>query len=116
MFRTENIAEFAAAYLGGKSPWDPYASPLHGDLDGLPPLLLQVASTELLLDDSRRVHEKIQQAGGVSKLEIYNDLFHGWQMTDGIVPEAHASLSTAATFIRGYSPVDDKSHAPSAPI
>ena len=109
MFRTENIAEFAAAYLGGKSPWDPYASPLHADLHGLPPLLLQVASTELLLDDSRRVHEKIQQAGGVSKLEIYNDLFHGWQMTDGIVPEARASLSTAATFIRSYNPVGDKS-------
>jgi epsilon-lactone hydrolase len=31
MFRTENIAEFAAVYLGGKSPWDPYASPLHAD-------------------------------------------------------------------------------------
>ena len=109
MFRTENIAEFAAVYLGDKSPWDPYASPLHADLAGLPPLLLQVASTELLLDDSRRVHEKIQQAGGVSKLEIYNDLFHGWQMTDGIVPEARASLSTAATFIRSYNPVGEKS-------
>ena len=109
MFRTENIAEFAAAYLGGKSPWDPYASPLHADLNHLPPLLLQVASTELLLDDSRRVHERIQQAGGVSKLEIYNDVFHGWQMTDGIVPEARASLSTAATFIRGYNAVADKS-------
>ena len=109
MFRTENIAQFAAVYLGGKSPWDPYASPLHADLDRLPPLLLQVASTELLLDDSRRLHDKVQQAGGVSKLEIYNDLFHGWQMTDGIVPEARASLSSAATFIRTYNPFANKS-------
>jgi len=109
MFRTENIAEFAAAYLGVKSPWDPYASPLYADLDRLPPLLLQVASTELLLDDSRRLHDKVQQTGGASKLEIYNDLFHGWQMTDGIVPEARASLSTAATFIRDYNPFANKS-------
>jgi acetyl esterase/lipase len=108
MFRSGNIADFAAAYLGDKSPWDPYASPLHGDLSGLPPLLLQVASTELLLDDSRRLHDKLQQAGGESKLEIYDGLFHGWQMTDGIVPEARASLCAASSFIRAYIPFANK--------
>jgi monoterpene epsilon-lactone hydrolase len=102
MFRPENIPEFAAAYLGGKSPAEPYASPLHGDLSRLPPILLQVGSTELLLDDSRRVHEKIQNAGGVSRLEIYDGLFHGWQMTDGIVPEARASLLSASNFIHEH--------------
>jgi acetyl esterase/lipase len=103
MFRTENIEKFAAAYLGDKSPLEPYASPLCGDLSGLPPILLQVASPELLLDDSRRVHEKIQRSGGVSRLEIYDGLFHGWQMTDRIVPEARVSLRSAATFIRDHS-------------
>src|SRR5947209_4914406 len=39
MFRTGNIAEFAAAYLGDQSPFDSYASPAHADLSGLPPLL-----------------------------------------------------------------------------
>jgi monoterpene epsilon-lactone hydrolase len=102
MFRTENMPGFAAAYLGGQSPLDPYASPLYADLSGLPPVLLQVASTELLLDDSRRVDQKIRQAGGVSRLEIYDDLFHGWQMTDGIVPEARVSLRAASMFIREH--------------
>lgn len=99
MFHSENIADFAAACLGETSPLDPYASPLHADLHGLPPLLFQIGSTELLLDDSRRVHEKIQRAGGVSKLEVYDDIFHGWQMTDRIVPEARISLQSAANFI-----------------
>jgi acetyl esterase/lipase len=99
MFRTENIAEFAAVYLGGNSPFELYASPMHADLGGLPPLLLQVGSTELLLDDTRHVHDKIQEAQGVSRLEIYDDVFHCWQMMDGIVPEARVALRQAATFI-----------------
>jgi len=53
------------------------------DLRGLPPLLLQVGSTELLLDDARRVNEKMRRAGGVSVLEVFEGLFHGWQMFDG---------------------------------
>jgi len=102
MFRTENFAEFAAAYLGGASPFDPYASPAHADLSGLPPLLLQVGSTELLLDDSRLVHRKIQEAGGASRLETYDDVFHCWQMLEGIVPESGDAMRQAAAFIRKH--------------
>lgn len=102
MFRADNIVDFARAYLGDQSPHDPYASPWYGNLRGLPPVLLQVDSSELLLDDSRRMHEKIQNAGGVSQLEIYHGLFHGWQMTDNIVPEARVSLQSTANFIRQH--------------
>ncbi|HKQ38260.1 MAG TPA: alpha/beta hydrolase [Verrucomicrobiae bacterium] len=102
MFRTDNMPDFAAAYLGEQSASNPLASPFYANLKGLPPVQLQVASPELLLDDSRRVHEKIQQSGGVSRLEIYDDLFHGWQMTDRIVPEARDSLRSAAKFIREF--------------
>jgi acetyl esterase/lipase len=107
MFRRENIAEFAAAYLGGHSPFETYASPAHADLSGLSPLLLQVGSTELLLDDTRLVHNKIQEAKGVSRMEIYEDVFHCWHMLDGIVPEARVALRQAAEFIRSHvsSPV-----------
>jgi acetyl esterase/lipase len=99
MFHTENNAEFAPAYLGDASPRDPYASPAYAEFDGLPPILLQVGSTELLLDDARRVHRKIQAARGVSRLEIYEDVVHGWQMLYGLVPEASAALRQAASFI-----------------
>jgi acetyl esterase/lipase len=102
MFRTENIPEFAAAYLGDASPFDPYASPAHADLSGLPPLLLQVGSTELLLDDSRLVHRKIQEAGGVCRLETYEDVFHCWQMLEGILPESGDAMRKAADFIREH--------------
>lgn len=102
MFRPSNVTEFAGAYLGDASPLDSYASPVFADLKGLPPLLLQVGSTELLLDDSRRIHDKIQLAGGESRLEIYEEVFHCWQMLDGFLPEARAALRQAAAFIREH--------------
>ena len=104
MFRTPNIAEFARAYLDSDtSPRDAYASPLFADLSGLPPLLLQVGSNELLLDDARGVDERVRAAGGASRLEVYADVFHCWQMTDGLVPEARAALRQAAAFIRDHA-------------
>jgi monoterpene epsilon-lactone hydrolase len=103
MFRSSNITEFADAYLGRTSPLDSYASPAFADLKGLPPVLLQVGSTELLLDDSRRIHDKIQEAKGESRLEIYEDLFHCWQMMDGFLPEARTALTRAAEFISEHA-------------
>lgn len=99
MFAPSNIDDFGAAYLGGASPSDPRASPVISDLHGLPPVLLQVGEPELLVDDSRRVHEKIQAGGGGSDLEIWPNVFHGWQMLDGLVPEARAALNQSAAFI-----------------
>jgi acetyl esterase/lipase len=99
MFHTENIGEFARVYLGGKPPEDPEASPVNADLRALPPLLLQVGSAELLLDDARRIDARARAAGGVSQLHVYDDLSHGWQMMDRLVPEADEALAEAAQFI-----------------
>ncbi|MDQ6787714.1 MAG: alpha/beta hydrolase [Acidobacteriota bacterium] len=103
MFYAENIHEFAAAYLGKTSTLNPQASPVFADFHDLPPILFQVGSTEILLDDSRRIHKKIQASGGTSELEIYDDVFHCWQMLNGFVPEARTALRQAAEFIRRFS-------------
>jgi acetyl esterase/lipase len=100
MFHPENIKEFAHAYLGDTSPRDPRASPVFADLAGLPPLMLHVGSNELLLDDARRVHERVQASGGVSTLRVFDDVPHAWQLLDGLLPEARSSLAEAASFIR----------------
>jgi acetyl esterase/lipase len=102
MFRPENIPAFASAYLGRASADDARASPVYAALHGLPPVLLQVGSTELLLDDSRRVHDRVLATGGVSRLTVYDDVHHGWQMLTPFVPEARAALGEAAAFIRGH--------------
>ena len=99
MFRFENLEEFARVYLGDADAADSRASPLFGNLSALPPLLIQVSSTEILLDDSLRIHEGIRNAGGESTLEIYADTLHAWQMLDGLVPESRAALQSATKFI-----------------
>lgn len=99
MFRPENVSAFAKVYLADASPRHPYASPIFADLSGLPPILLQVGSTEILLDDARRIHDKIQALGGDSTLEIFDDVPHVWHIFDGLIPEARAALRQAATFI-----------------
>ena len=101
MFRPQNIAEFAQVYLGPVTPKHPYASPLFADLHGLPPLLFQVGSDELLLDDARRVHERVLRALGRSRLEVVDGVFHVWQMLDGFLPEARTALRRAADFMNG---------------
>jgi acetyl esterase/lipase len=98
-FYPENINEFAAAYLNGADPRSPSASPFFADVSGLPPVLFQVSSVEILLDDSRLVYEKMLAAGIDSRIEIYDDLLHCWQMLHGLVPEAGAALANAAAFI-----------------
>jgi acetyl esterase/lipase len=99
MFAPSNIDDFAEAYLAKASRSDPRASPLEAPLHGLPPIMFQVGEPELLVDDSRRAHEKIRSAGGASVLEIWPHVFHGWQMLDGLVPEARAALEQSTDFI-----------------
>lgn len=101
LFRTENIGAFARIYLGETAADDPGASPLFADLSGLPPVLLQVGSTELLVDDARRVESAIRAAGGACELVEYPDALHCWQMMDGLVPEATRALDEAAQFLVG---------------
>ena len=103
MFHPENGTQFSSAYLGGADPRDPFASPLHADLGGLPPVLFQASSTELLLDDSRRASHYITEAGGKSTLQIYDGVMHCWQMLDGLMPESGKALDEASRFILGHT-------------
>ena len=102
MFRPQNMIDFARAYLGRIAEPDDWASPLGCDLRGLPPILLQVASDELLRDDAVHLHEKVRSHGGVSELQAYDGVFHGWHMLDGIVREARAALDLVASFVDAH--------------
>jgi monoterpene epsilon-lactone hydrolase len=87
-------------YLGDTPATHPLASPLYADLAGLPPLLIQVSSTEVLLDDSRRVAENAKRSGVDTTLQIWPGVPHDWQMFATILPEARAALRDASGFIR----------------
>ena len=61
-----------------QDPKDPLCSPLFGDLKGLPPSLLFAGGDEILLDDARRLHERLLQAGCKSTLHIAPERWHAY--------------------------------------
>ena len=78
----------------------PLVSPLYGDLTGLPPMMVQVSSIEILMSDSVEFAKKAKEAGVDMDLEIWEDMVHVWQMWTGILPEALQSIQMLAKFIK----------------
>jgi epsilon-lactone hydrolase len=89
----------AQLYTGNKNLRHPLASPIYADLSGLPPLYIQVGSSEVLLDDAVRLHKKALAYGVNSLLEEWKGLFHVWHAYDFILPEASTAIKKIAAFI-----------------
>jgi acetyl esterase/lipase len=77
----------------------PLASPLNADLVGLPPLLIQVGSEEVLLSDSTLLAEKARAAGVDVTLENWKGMQHVWQYTASMIPEARQAVARIGEFI-----------------
>jgi acetyl esterase/lipase len=99
LLQPEDVPRFARLYLAGADPRNPLASPLYADLRGLPPLLIQVSDTEILLDDARGIHRRCLASGTASTLSVYRGLPHDWQLLGSWIPETEAALKEAADFI-----------------
>jgi acetyl esterase/lipase len=92
----------ASAYLGSAAPDDPRASPLFGATEALPPVLIQVGTDEILLDDSRRLANALERAGGTVKLEVWQGMHHVFQLNVAQLASARRALDTAADFVSSH--------------
>jgi epsilon-lactone hydrolase len=90
----------ASLYLGDTDPTAPLASPLFGELAGLPPLLVQVGTREALLDDSRRFVKKAQDAGVDVEFIEHVDVIHMWVVFGSEIPESVSAFDSAGSFVR----------------
>ena len=99
LFSRTSAEEAAPAYLGGADPMNPIASPLFGDWDGAPPLLILVGDAEVLLDDSRKLAEVAKAAGVDVTLSIYPEMPHIWTMSYPAFPEAVEGVTEMAEFV-----------------
>ena len=77
----------------GSDPKDPHISPVYGEFNGFPPMLIQVGSEEMLLDDSKKVAAKAKQAGVSVRYSEYPGMFHVFQMAAKSMPEAGKAWS-----------------------
>ena len=99
MFDPAQLPHLATAYLAGADPAQPLASPLYGDMAGLPPLLLHVGESEVLRDDSIRLAQKAREAGVEVELQVFPGVAHVWQLVRQL-PESRRSVRAAAAFLR----------------
>ena len=95
----EYLQDCARKYLGAVNAADPLASPLYGDLRGLPPLLIQVGTDERLLDDSRQYADRAKLAGVSVELEIWEGMHHVFQLDVAHLESSRAALDRAARFL-----------------
>ncbi len=93
-------AECARLYLAGCDSSDPLASPIRGDLHGLPPTLVQVGQDEWLLSDSRRLRAALATAGVPVELQEYPRRWHVFQANAGVLADANRALESVARFLR----------------
>jgi monoterpene epsilon-lactone hydrolase len=101
--RREMIEFMAQQYLGERDRRTPLAAPLYADLHGLPPLLIQVGSAEVLLDDATRIAERAKAAGVQVELEVWDDMIHIWQIFAPILPEGQQAIERLGSFVREHT-------------
>lgn len=97
------LAELADAYLApGIDRRDPRVSPLHADLKGLPPLLVQVGSAETLLADATRFAAAAGAADVSVTLEIWPHMIHAWPLWNAHLQAGRRALAGAGAFMRRH--------------
>ncbi|MEV0799670.1 alpha/beta hydrolase [Kribbella sp. NPDC050281] len=105
LFSRAHMAGYAEHYLAGHDPSDELASPLLADLTGLPPLLIQVGSAEVLLDDSLRLAVRAAQHDVDVSLDVVAGAPHVYPLMAGVMDEADEALDRAAHFLTVRLPV-----------
>lgn len=90
------LEKVVVRYLAGARPDLAPQSPLHGDLGGLPDLLVMAGSAEVLLDDARRFADAAAAAGADVTLDVYDGMPH----TFHLALLSGAPLPTTTTFLR----------------
>lgn len=97
------IADTALDYAPAERHRDPLVSPLHGDLTGLPPILLHASSTEILLDDSVRFAARARAHGVEVTLEVAEGMPHVWHLFADLLPEADEAMAAAGEWIAAHT-------------
>ncbi|HRD83867.1 MAG TPA: alpha/beta hydrolase [Rubrivivax sp.] len=98
MLSTDGIARMNDLYLDDALHDNPLVSPVYGDFHGLPPVLAQVGSTEVLLDDTRRVGERAISQRVDFRVEVWDEVPHVWHVWP-FLPETREAIRHIGEFV-----------------
>jgi acetyl esterase/lipase len=101
---------WAKAYAGETPVTHPLVSPGLADLRGLSPLLVQVGTAEMLLDQVRRFVERAREAGVEVTYHEYDDMVHNWHMFGGMCSQSLAAIDEIGRYCRTTFDRDDDEH------
>ncbi|EKF85217.1 alpha/beta hydrolase [Methanobacterium formicicum] len=96
----EQLDKIRNSYLNGQKPTNPLVSPIYGDLKGLPPLMMQVGSHELLLCDINRFRDLAVENEVKVNLEVWQNMFHSWQLFYSHLPGNDGPLRSIGEFVK----------------
>ena len=96
------LRALADRYLGGADARHPLASPVHADLAGLPPLLIQVGTAELLLDDAVRLAGRAANDGVRVRLDVVPGMPHVWHLFAPMLGEGRDAAGAASAWLREH--------------
>jgi monoterpene epsilon-lactone hydrolase len=102
MVTKEGLIEMAEAYMGDTDRLTPLASPLYAELKGLPPMLIHVGTSEILLDDATRLADFARKAGVEVILNEADGMCHIWHYFTVMLPEALQAIKEIAVFMREH--------------
>lgn len=89
----------AEEYAGNEPRTNPLVSPLWGDFGGFPPLLIQVGSREILLDDAVRLAGRAAASDVTTVLEVTAHVHHVFQAVAALLDEGDTALQRASEFL-----------------
>jgi acetyl esterase/lipase len=98
-FTSPQVAELVHSYLRSADAKHPLASPLHGQLAGMPPVRIHVGDDEVLLDDSLRYAERAVTAGVDARVDVWMGMPHGFPVSIGKLKAAAPALDAVGTFL-----------------
>ena len=99
MLQTDVLREWALCYADESNLINPLVSPIYGDFHGFPPLLIQVGSEEILLDDSIMLTEKARADGVDVTLKVWDGMWHVWQALGDLIPENKKTFEEIGEFV-----------------
>jgi acetyl esterase/lipase len=103
LIHTGYLEELAEAYLpAGMDRRNPTVSPFFADLNGFPPTLIQVGSSETLLDDATRFAARLGAADVQVTLEVWPHMIHAWHLWNARLKPARLALASAGAFMRQH--------------
>lgn len=101
-FKLTDPLGIAKNYVGTNNPASPAISPLYGELEGLPPMLIHAAEYDVFLNDSTRFAEIAGKAGVKADIKVWKKMWHIFPMQASLVPESRMALDEMCLFVNQF--------------